>query len=654
MSGLTVIQPSQSKRKIRSSRTTRWRAAVLIIVHLLIAAHIAHWLSTGRTTTPIEPSEAAQLAASGVINAGLLFFAVTIVLTAVFGRFFCGWACHLVALQDWARALLEKFGRRPKPLRSRLLRWVPAIAFVYAFLWPAIYRVIVGRPMPAIRTEFTTTEFWATFPGWVVGGLTFLVCGFLAIYFLGAKGFCTYACPYGAAFGVADRLSPLRIRVTDACEGCGHCTAVCTSNVRVHEEVRDFGMVVDSGCMKCLDCVSVCPNDALYYGTGSLPLWTEPRAEGRKMERFPLSWAEETVLALSFAVGFFTYRGLYGLVPFLMALGLAGVLAYLVLLTFQVATRTNHTFKGWALKRAGSIRPAGWLLLAGMTLLAAVWAHSSIVRFHTYRGDIGYRAAKAWASSLLDVAATRPEVAAAERKRIVDGYTAFGRVDRLGWMKSHGLEAKRAWQAAVLGEGDALERHARAAVERGELPAEMHQLLGRRAAETGDFQRAAEHFAHAVEEDAGDPLPRTNLGVVLAQSGRLDQARETFETAIQDLGERVPLVYNLGLIEAYSGRIDVAAAHFARVVELNPRHLPARENLAGMLATLGRFEESVDQYAVAIEQAPDDAQTRVLLARVLMALGRRGEAAEQVRTALELAPNLPEARSLEAQLQGIP
>ena len=31
--------------------------------------------------------------------------------------------------------------------------------------------------------------------------------------------------------------------MTDACEGCGHCTAVCSSNVRVHAEVRDFGLV---------------------------------------------------------------------------------------------------------------------------------------------------------------------------------------------------------------------------------------------------------------------------------------------------------------------------------------------------------------------------------------------------------------------------
>src|SRR6185503_18805376 len=63
-----------------------------------------------------------------------------------------------------------------------------------------------------------------------------------------------------------DKLATGRILVTDACEGCGHCTAVCTSNVRVHEEVAKFGMVVDPGCMKCMDCVSVCPNDALYFG----------------------------------------------------------------------------------------------------------------------------------------------------------------------------------------------------------------------------------------------------------------------------------------------------------------------------------------------------------------------------------------------------
>ena len=60
---------------------------------------------------------------------------------------------------------------------------------------------------PCAGPSSPPAHFWATFPGWIVGALTFLVCGFVAVYFLGAKGFCTYACPYGAVFSCADKVS---------------------------------------------------------------------------------------------------------------------------------------------------------------------------------------------------------------------------------------------------------------------------------------------------------------------------------------------------------------------------------------------------------------------------------------------------------------
>ncbi|MEM7585110.1 MAG: tetratricopeptide repeat protein [Acidobacteriota bacterium] len=650
MSKLPVLEP---KNRIRRSRSTRWRATLLILVHVVIAAHITHWLVRGRTITPVEPSEAAALATSGVVNAGLVFFAVTIVLTAIFGRFFCGWGCHLVALQDLSRALLEKFGRKPKPLRSRLLIWVPPIAFVYAFLWPAIYRLWAGLPMPSIRFEFTTEHFWATFPGWFIGGLTFVICGFLAIYFLGAKGFCAYACPYGAIFGAAERLSPMRIRVTDACAACGHCTAVCTSNVRVHEEVRDFGMVVDSGCMKCLDCVSVCPNGALYYGFGPLPWAVKPKNSKRKARRPALSWVEEGVAAGAFVAAFFTFRGLYGEIPFLMALGLSGVLAFLVLLCAQLLTRANLSFKGWSLKRGGKLQRPALGLLAGMTLFGVFWVHSGIVRYHTYRGDAGYRTAKAWETMLLDVVSTQPLLAEEDERSIERGYESFERVRELGLIGTRGLNAKMAWQAALLERGDAVERHAELAIERGDLASDMHQLVGREAYEARDLPGALSAFEKAVAVNPDDLWARINLGVVQTESGDLQAAQATFETAQREFGDTVTLAYNLGLVAAYSGRFMDAAGPFARAVELDSRHLPARENLAGMLATMGRLEEALEHYLMAIEMSPNDAQTRLLAARVLDGLGRRDEALEQVREALRLAPGMPEAKRLEAELSGL-
>ena len=84
----------------RASKVSRIRAWALIGVHLVVALHLAHWFATGRTLSLIEPSEAMQFSKRSVINAGLVFFGAVILSTLLLGRFFCGWACHLVALQD--------------------------------------------------------------------------------------------------------------------------------------------------------------------------------------------------------------------------------------------------------------------------------------------------------------------------------------------------------------------------------------------------------------------------------------------------------------------------------------------------------------------------------------------------------------------------
>ena len=57
--------------------------------------------------------------------------------------------------------------------------------------------------------------------------------------------------------------------MNDNCKQCGMCTAACTSNVKVHEEVNLYKMVIDNGCMKTSDCIDACPNDALSIGFGS-------------------------------------------------------------------------------------------------------------------------------------------------------------------------------------------------------------------------------------------------------------------------------------------------------------------------------------------------------------------------------------------------
>src|SRR5690606_33665511 len=105
--------------------------------------HILHWLYTGSSITPVEPSEAMEFSKHGVINAGLIFFVLVLLSTLILGRWFCGWGCHVVLLQDGCGWLMKKMGIRPKPFRSRLLMWVPLLLGLYMFIWPAFYRLAI-------------------------------------------------------------------------------------------------------------------------------------------------------------------------------------------------------------------------------------------------------------------------------------------------------------------------------------------------------------------------------------------------------------------------------------------------------------------------------------------------------------------------------
>src|SRR4051812_8544763 len=346
---------------IRKSKAAHWRGAALILVNPLIIVHIIQWRITGRTISPIEPSETMHTLQRGAVNAGFIFFSLAVLATLIFGRFVCGWGCHILALQDFCAWLMKKIGITPKPFRSRLLVYVPLIAALYMFVWPTAYRLFAspdtGPLFPKFTNHLVTSNFWETFPSVGVAIPFLFICGFVTVYFLGAKGFCTYACPYGGFFAIADKIAPWKIRVTDACNQCGHCTATCTSNVLVHAEVRDFKMVVDPGCMKCLDCVSVCPNDALYLGFGK-PGFAVSKSSGAARS-YSLTWPEEIAGALIFLASFFAVRGVYSLVPFLMALGCAAVTTFLALRAWRLARARELYLHRFNLKSGGTIHAAG-------------------------------------------------------------------------------------------------------------------------------------------------------------------------------------------------------------------------------------------------------------------------------------------------------
>lgn len=604
---------------IKKSRTSPWRAAVLIVLYLLMIAHFIQWRITGTTISPIEPSETMYTLQRGAVNAGLVFFSLAILATLVFGRFVCGWGCHIVALQDFCAWILKKIGIVPKAFRSRLLVYVPLLAALYMFAWPTVLRAFTkpaDEPLiPAFTNHLVTSSFWETFPTVAVAIPFLFICGFMTVYFLGSKGFCTYACPYGGFFSLADKLAPGKIRVTDACNQCGHCTATCTSNVLVHAEVKQYGMVVDPGCMKCMDCISVCPNDALYFGFGK-PTIAIPKANATK-KSYSLTWPEEIVGALVFLVSLLAVWDVYQLVPMLMALGCATITTFLALRTWRLLSAREMSFYQFNLKSSGMIRTAGW----GFLSLALVWiglnAHSGWVRYHEYEGNRAFE--KVQIPDELALAQANPDswLSPIDRENIVAGRNHLQAAARFGFFVNNAALPKLAWFAFLSGDAE-----------------QSVQLLGQAAAR---------------QQGQAKALSLYYRGTMLNRMGRYEQARTSLDEALAERPDLVLAREEKGESLWQLGRKEEAISVWSDAAQQNAGLVLANNQLAGALASLGRSDEAVAHQNQADQSTPNNPYYHWMIGLRLQSLGMNELAEKHFQRAIQLDPGFQLRRKRRSQ-----
>lgn len=602
------------------SGTAKWRAFVLIALHVAMAAHIIHWKYAGETVSPIEPSEAMHTLQTGAVNAGFIFFGLAILATLIFGRFVCGWGCHVLALQDLCAWILKKVGLKPRPFRSRLLIYIPLIFAHYMFVWPTVQRWIVKPASEPLIPHFTNhlivSDFWATFPPvWIAIPFLF-VCGFVTVYFLGSKGFCTYGCPYGGFFGVADKVAPGRIRVTDACNSCGHCTATCTSNVIVHAEVKQYGMVVDPGCMKCMDCISVCPNDALYFGFGkpSILVGTGSGSDGVS-KNYSITWPEEIAGAAVFALSLFAVWDVYQVVPMLMAIGIATVSTYLFLRLIRLFRSSDLSFYKWNLRSKSNISTAGWIFTAFAVLWLGLNAHSGVVRYFEASGARAFESVKLPDELALAQADPKSWLTAADREAILAGRNSFRRADRIAVLTNVPAISKWAWLEYLSGD-------AKAAVD----------LLGE-AADTQEGQAQA--------------LSRYYRGAILNRTGRSDEALADLDRVVIEQPSLTAALEEKGEALWRLGRRAEAIEAWKLASEKNPKIVVANYFLAGALAASGDADQAEQFEAQASGNSPNDAYFLWMVGLRLQNIGMMELAEKNFARAIALDPRLRARRLLD-------
>lgn len=622
------------------SRYGKWRALSLIFVYVLMIVHITHWKVSGKTMAPLELSEIMKALELGVVSPGVIFIGIMLIGSALLGRFFCAWGCHMLAAQDLFHWILKKLRIRPIAIRSRVLLLGPFLAATYMFFWPQIKRLIEGRELPDASARLITTNFWRDLPGPVIIALTFITCGFFVVYFFGGRGFCRYGCPYGILFGLFDRLSPGKIRSDDpqACAQCGRCTAICTSTVRVHEEIKAYGMVVSPQCLKDLDCVSVCPNNLLHYRWGR-PTVARRRLDEKPASMYDFSIAEEIAMLIIGVFALFAWRGLYDKLPFLMSLALSAVTAYVFISCYRLIFRREVKVNRYVLKADGRLRRGGKIFAAAAAVFVAFTLHSAAVRYSERLGD--YYLAKAESFSGRD-----PASVAARKAAIAQSVSCFTFSDRIGLVSTTELDFKLGAMLLKLDRNQEAEERLRRAVERAPTYPEARITLAKAMEANGRLTEAGGHLTialdlyseHEEQQDRFDRLyakAHTQMGDVLLKQNQPDLAKGHYTWAVSLNESERDAHFGLARIAAMSNHLDEAAALYRRVIELDPKAAEAESNLGDVLTAQGKPQEAIAAYEAGLAIDPMLAGAHVKAGLLSFGLGRvaaaEGHFAEAVR-----------------------
>jgi polyferredoxin len=286
-------------------------AALLAFLALFIAARQSGWpASLLNLAMRLDPLLIlANLLSSRLFLTGSALTLITLLLTLIFGRAWCGWLCPLGTVLDLFALKAWRGQRQPPPESWRSLKYGLLLVILTAALfgnltllaldpltilfrslavslWPALDQVVTAvetalYQVPFLAGPVSVLDAWLR-PRFlplepVFYRSTVLFAGFflgvIALNLWASRFWCRYLCPLGGLLGLLSKLALFRRQVGEECKGCTLCTAACpTGTIDPHK-----GFASDpSECTLCLDCLEACPRSQVAFTPGLKPAkWSE-------------------------------------------------------------------------------------------------------------------------------------------------------------------------------------------------------------------------------------------------------------------------------------------------------------------------------------------------------------------------------------------
>lgn len=162
------------------------------------------------------------------------------------GRIVCGHFCPRGAFFDRVLSLVSKRNYIPQFWVSDKFRWSVRVALVAFFIF-----MVAREPLSFERLGYIF---------WVICTVTTIIGVVLGVFY-SHRAWCSF-CPIGTAiskFGKDDD----RVNIDDdLCFSCGLCDKVCPMGIKITND-RAGGYLSNSDCIKCGECITHCPKNAL-------------------------------------------------------------------------------------------------------------------------------------------------------------------------------------------------------------------------------------------------------------------------------------------------------------------------------------------------------------------------------------------------------
>ncbi len=223
----------------------------------LVASVVILGFYKGACPCPISSFQNLLLAGFGVTVDwhSLVWFLALLPVTYLFGRIYCGWICHLGALQEFIY-LPAKIKILQGEKAQKIMRTIRIVFLVALIVQLFITKTNLFKHYDPFKVAFNLIG--TNTLSWILLGVL-LICS-VFIY----RPFCKTVCPIGLVLGWVNKIPGASvIGNNESCVGCKSGDNIC--KIRAITRDEKMSKLDNHECISCGECISSCNKNALQF-----------------------------------------------------------------------------------------------------------------------------------------------------------------------------------------------------------------------------------------------------------------------------------------------------------------------------------------------------------------------------------------------------